>query len=168
MNVTLNACNVVKGRLCEGRGGILKSSRIKTNSSFTLVQKRHLSFLFPFFFYKQACHTGEVKIFLEGGLRSGEGDFQSSKNLKYWVVEEGLIVTLLNVLKKKQPKKKKREFRRVGAGCGHGALGGHVAPSHSGHSSGLGYVAGGQACQGHLHGGTLSRAPLSRGCFGGA
>ena len=47
--VTLNACNVVKGRLHEGRG-ILKSSRI--NSSFTLVQKRHLSFLFfPFLFF---------------------------------------------------------------------------------------------------------------------
>lgn len=68
MNVTLNACNVVKGRLCEGRGGILKSSRIKTNSSFTLVQKRHLSFLFPFFFYKQACHTkGGGEDFFGGG-----------------------------------------------------------------------------------------------------
>lgn len=68
------------------RGGrTRKSSRIKTNSSFTLVQKRHLSFLYPYgcfffsflvfllvfffccfcfvFFNKQACHTkggGEV------------------------------------------------------------------------------------------------------------
>lgn len=110
-------------------------------------------------------------FFWRGGLRSGEGDFQSSKNLKYWVVEEGLIVTLLNVLKRKAAKKRKKktgEFRRFGAECGHSAPGGHVEASPSGHSSGLGYVAGGQACQGHLHGGALSRAPLSRGCFGGA
>ena len=74
VNVTLNACNVVKGRLCEGRGGILKSSRIKTNSSFTLVQKRLL------FFYKQACHTkGGGEDFFGGGTEVRWGGFPKLK-----------------------------------------------------------------------------------------
>lgn len=58
VNITLNAY-IVDSRT--GGIGVLKSSRIKTNSSFTLVQKRHLAFLFSF--YKQACHTkGEMKV----------------------------------------------------------------------------------------------------------
>lgn len=76
MNVTLNACNVVKddSRRDGGGGGVLKSSRIKTNSSFTLVQKRHLALLFSFsffFFIKQACRTkGGGESFLEGGTEA--------------------------------------------------------------------------------------------------
>lgn len=43
-----------------------------------------------------------------------------------------------------------------------------VPLSPSGHSRGLGYVAGRQTCQGHLHSGTLPGASLGRRCFGGA
>lgn len=80
--------------------------------------------------------------------------FQSSKtiNLKYWVVEEGLIVTLLGV------KQQQGEFWRGWAGV--------VVPS--GHSSGLGYVGGGQAGKGHLHCGAFTGASLGWRCFGGA
>lgn len=88
MNVTLNACNADWRRGEErsgvGEGGDLKSSRIKTNSSFTLVQKRHLAFLFSIFHFlfinKPVITKGEVSIF-------GDGDFQSSKttwNIRGW------------------------------------------------------------------------------------
>lgn len=40
--------------------------------------------------------------------------------------------------------------------------------SRSGHSSRLGYVTGGQARQGHLHGGALPGPPLSWRRFAGA
>lgn len=56
VNVILNACNVVKG-------DTLKSFRIKTNSSFTLVQKRHLAFLFFIITNKPVILRGEVNIF---------------------------------------------------------------------------------------------------------
>lgn len=78
-------------------------------------------------------------------------------------MEDGLIVILLNV--------KTRELMRAwggGVGHRHSAQGGDVKTSSSGHSRGLGDVAGGQACQGHLHGGALPGTSFGGRCFGGA
>lgn len=105
---------------------------------------------------------------MEGRLRSGEGFFKAQKQpLKYWVVEDGLIVILLNV-KKKKHKGFDEGLGRGGEGRGHSAQGGDVKTSPSGHSRGLGHVAGGQACQGHLHGGALPGTSFGRRCFGRA
>lgn len=84
--MSCDACNADSRRGAGPEGGGLKSSRIKTNSSFTLVQKRHLVFLFFIFsfFNKQACRTkGEVNIF--GG--EGEGILKAQKttcNIGWW------------------------------------------------------------------------------------
>lgn len=71
------------------------------------------------------------------------------------MVGEGLLEILLNV--------KHNGGSLRGSGRAHRGAGGG---SSSGHSSSLGYVAGGQAC--HLHGGALSGASLGWRCFGGA
>lgn len=69
-----------EGRSGAGEGGDLKPSRIKTNSSFTLVQKRHLAFLFSIFLFinKPVVTKGEVSIFGDGGLS------KLKNNLEYW------------------------------------------------------------------------------------
>lgn len=61
-------------------------------------------------------------------------------------------------------KKQKSLDEREGVkGWGHSAQGGDgVEVFLSGHSRRLGHVTGGQACQGHLHGGTLAGASFGR------
>lgn len=64
---------------------VLKSPRIKTNVSFTLVQKRHLFFFFLLFFF----YTNKPVI-LRGAVNISVSRFSSSKtiDLKYQEVEQ--------------------------------------------------------------------------------
>lgn len=75
---------------------VLKSSKIKTNSSFTLVQKRHLAFLFlvPFPYNKPVITKGEENLLLikemETEVRQG-GVFKAQKQSLTSGGEEGAV-----------------------------------------------------------------------------
>lgn len=73
MNVTLNACNVVKDdSRRDGRGGDSKIIQNKNKFLFHTSAKKTSCFaFFLFFFIKQACRTkGGGESFLEGGTEA--------------------------------------------------------------------------------------------------
>lgn len=76
MNVTLNARNVVKDDFRSERGNS-KNIQNKNKFFFHTSAKKTSFFTFFFLINKPGILRGEVNIFLAGGLRSGEGHFQS-------------------------------------------------------------------------------------------